>query len=131
MLLTQDSIARLNVDDQVSTVAQLEGALELARAAIDNAKLNLTYTRISAPIAGKVGLRLVDAGNIVSAASTTGLVVITEVQPIAVLFTIPEDNLQLVLSRMRDSRRAAGGRGPGERRHAAGQRKGAHSGQPD
>jgi multidrug efflux system membrane fusion protein len=102
LLLTQDSIARSNVDDQVSTVAQLEGALKVDRAAIDSAKLNLTYTRISSPIAGKVGLRLVDAGNIVSAASTTGLVVITEVQPIAVLFTIPEDNLQLVLSRMRD-----------------------------
>jgi membrane fusion protein, multidrug efflux system len=63
--------------------------------------LNLTYSRITAPIAGRVGLRLVDAGNVVSASSTTGLVVITQVEPIAVVFTLPEDALRTVLPRIR------------------------------
>ena len=61
-LLTQDSIARQNVDAQASTVAQLEAALKVDQAAIDSARLNLTYSRITAPISGRVGLRLVDAG---------------------------------------------------------------------
>ena len=102
LLLSQDSIARSNVDDQAATVAQLEGGLQVDRAAINSAKLNLTYTRVTAPIAGRVGLRLVDVGNIVSASSQTGLVVITEVEPIAVLFTVPEDTLRLLLPKIRD-----------------------------
>lgn len=102
LLLSQDSIARSNVDEQASAVAQLEGALKVDQAAIDSAKLNLTYTRVTSPIDGRVGLRIVDAGNIVSASNTAGLVVITQVEPIAVLFTLPEDMLRLVLPRLRE-----------------------------
>jgi membrane fusion protein, multidrug efflux system len=100
-LLSEDSIARQNVDAQSSTVAQLEAALKVDQAAIDSARLNLTYSRITAPISGRVGLRLVDAGNVVSASATTGLVVITQVEPIAVVFTLPEDQLRTVLPRIR------------------------------
>ena len=103
LLLKEDSIARSSVDDQAAMVAQLEGAMKVDRAAIDSAKLNLTYTRVTAPINGRVGLRLVDVGNIVSASSQTGLVVITEIEPIAVLFTVPEDNLRLLLPKIRDN----------------------------
>jgi len=101
-LLSQDSIARQNVDGQSSTVAQLEAALEIDHAAIDSARLNLTYTRVTAPVGGRVGLRLVDPGNVVIAASSAGLVVITQIEPITVVFTLPEDSLPIVLSRLRD-----------------------------
>jgi membrane fusion protein, multidrug efflux system len=100
-LLSQDSIARQNVDTQLSTVAQLEAGLKVDQAAIDTARLNLTYSRVTAPISGRVGLRLVDAGNVVTASSSTGLVVITQVEPIAVVFTLPEDALRMVLPRIR------------------------------
>ena len=76
-------------------------ALKVDQAAIDSARLNLTYSRITAPIGGRVGLRLVDAGNVVTASGTTGLVVITQVEPIAVVFTLPEDALRTVLPRIR------------------------------
>jgi membrane fusion protein, multidrug efflux system len=100
-LLSQDSIARQNVDAQLSTVAQLEAALKVDQAAIDSARLNLTYSRVTSPVSGRVGLRLVDAGNVVTASSSTGLVVITQVEPIAVVFTLPEDALRIVLPRIR------------------------------
>jgi multidrug efflux system membrane fusion protein len=100
-LLSEDSIARQNVDAQASTVAQLQASLQVDQAAIHNARLNLTYSRVTAPISGRVGLRLVDAGNVVSASATTGLVVITQVEPIAVVFTLPEDALHTVLPRIR------------------------------
>jgi membrane fusion protein, multidrug efflux system len=100
-LLAQDSIARQNVDAQLSSVAQLEAALKVDQAAIDTARLNLTYSRVTAPISGRVGLRLVDAGNVVTASSSTGLVVITQVEPITVVFTLPEDALRMVLPRIR------------------------------
>jgi multidrug efflux system membrane fusion protein len=103
LLLSQDSIARSNVDDAAAMVAQLEGALKVDEAAINNAKLNLTYSRVTAPLGGRVGLRLVDVGNIVSASSQTGLVVITQVEPIAVLFTVPEDTLRMLLPKIRDN----------------------------
>jgi membrane fusion protein, multidrug efflux system len=99
-LLGQDSIARQNVDDQQSTVRQFEAALKVDQAAIDTARLNLTYSRVTAPISGRVGLRLVDPGNVVIASSTSGLVVITQVEPIAVVFTLPEDSLRVVLPRI-------------------------------
>ncbi len=86
-------------------VGQLEGALQVDQAAIDNAKLQLTYSRVTAPINGRVGLRLVDVGNIVHANDATGLVVITQVQPITVLFTVPEDDLRAVLCKSRDHER--------------------------
>jgi multidrug efflux system membrane fusion protein len=103
LLLSQDSIARSNVDDSAATVAQLESTLKVDQAAINSAKLNLTYSRVTAPLNGRVGLRLVDVGNIVSASSQTGLVVITEVEPIAVLFTVPEDTLRMLLPKIRDN----------------------------
>jgi multidrug efflux system membrane fusion protein len=100
-LLSQDSIARQNVDAQLSTVAQLEAGLKVDQAAIATARLNLAYSRVTAPISGRVGLRLVDAGNVVTASSSTGLVVITQVEPITVVFTLPEDALRMVLPRIR------------------------------
>jgi membrane fusion protein, multidrug efflux system len=102
LLLSQDSIAKSNVDDAAAMVAQLEGLIKVDQAAINSAKLNLTYTRVTAPLGGRVGLRLVDVGNIVSASSQTGLVVITQVEPIAVLFTVPEDTLRMLLPKIRD-----------------------------
>jgi membrane fusion protein, multidrug efflux system len=102
MLQSQDSIAQQTVDAQRSTVQQLEAALKVDQAAIDSARLNLTYARVAAPIGGRVGLRLVDPGNVVTASGTAGLVVITQVEPIAVLFTLPEDALRTVLPRIRE-----------------------------
>ena len=101
VLASQDSIATQQVDTQAALVRQDEGVVKSDQAAIDNAKLQLAYCRITAPIGGRIGLRLVDPGNIVHASDTTGLVVITEVQPIAVLFTIAEDSLPAVLDKLR------------------------------
>lgn len=100
-LVARQLIAKQQVDTQAAAVSQFEGALKIDQAAIDSAKLQLTYCRITAPISGRVGLRLVDIGNIVHANDQTGLVIITQVQPIAVLFTLPEDNLQPVLQKLR------------------------------
>jgi len=94
-------IAAQQVDTQKATVGQLEGAVRADQAQIDNQKLQLVYCKITAPLSGRVGLRLVDQGNIVHATDATGLVVITQVQPIAVLFTLPEDSLQDVIQHMR------------------------------
>jgi len=105
LLYSQDSVPKQQLDTQLATVAQLEGAIKQDQAQIDSAKLQLVYCRITAPISGRIGLRLVDAGNIVHATDTSGLVVITEVQPIAVLFTIPEDNLPRVLKKLRAGQR--------------------------
>ncbi len=101
-LWSQDSIAKQNVDSQQSTVKQLEAALKVDQGAVDNARLNLTYSRITAPLSGRVGLRLIDVGNVVTAAGTTGIVVITQVEPIAVVFTLPEDALPAVLPHIRE-----------------------------
>lgn len=105
MLFEQDSIPKQQLDTQVATVGQIEGAIKADQAQIDNARLQLTYCRIAAPISGRVGLRLVDAGNMVHANDQNGLLVITQVQPIAVLFTIPEDNLPPVLKKLHASAR--------------------------
>ncbi|MGZ5985083.1 MAG: MdtA/MuxA family multidrug efflux RND transporter periplasmic adaptor subunit [Caulobacteraceae bacterium] len=99
-LLAQNSIAAQQVDTQDALVKQDEGAVKTDQANVDNAKLNLQYTRITAPVSGRVGLRLVDVGNYVSAASQT-LLVITQVDPIDVVFTVPEDNLPQITSRQR------------------------------
>ncbi len=99
-LLKQDAIPGQQLDTQVATVAQDEGQIKTDQANIDNAKLQLVYCRITAPISGVIGLRLVDPGNIVHAADANGMLVITQVQPIAVLFTIPEDNLPPVLRKL-------------------------------
>ena len=100
-LLSQDSISKQQVDTQESLVRQYEGTVKADQGQVDNAKLQLTYSRVSAPISGVVGLRQVDPGNIIHAADANGLVVITQVQPITVLFPIPEDNLPQILSRLK------------------------------
>lgn len=100
-LLAQDAIPKQQLDTQRALVAQYEGSIKTDQANIDNAKLQLTYARVTAPITGRIGLRQVDPGNIVHASDANGLVVITQLQPISVLFTIPEDNLPQVLKKLR------------------------------
>jgi multidrug efflux system membrane fusion protein len=104
-LLTQDSIASQQVDQQAALVRQLEGTVKIDQAQVDNAKLQLSYTRITAPIAGRTGLRLVDPGNMVHTSDNNGLVVITQVDPIAVVYTIPQDALPRVLANSRANRK--------------------------
>jgi multidrug efflux system membrane fusion protein len=104
-LLAQDAIPKQQLDTQVSTVAQYEGATKTDQGAIDNAKLQIAYCHIAAPISGRIGLRLVDPGNMVHASDTNPLLVITQVQPITVLFTLPEDSLPPVLQKLRGGAR--------------------------
>jgi multidrug efflux system membrane fusion protein len=92
-LYDQKIIARQDLDNQQALVGQYAGSIESDKGAVDNAKLQLVYSRITSPITGRVGLRLVDPGNIIHATDATGLVVITQLQPIAVDFSIPEDDL--------------------------------------
>ncbi|MBK1657684.1 efflux RND transporter periplasmic adaptor subunit [Paracraurococcus ruber] len=101
--------SRQQLDTQRATVAQFEATVQADAAAINNARTQLGYTRITAPIAGRLGVRLVDAGNIVRAGDPTGLVVIAQVHPIALLFTLPQDELGEVLRRQRE---AVGGAPP-------------------
>ena len=95
-LRKQDSIAPQLLDTQQALVRKFEGQIKSDQATVDNARLQLSYTRITAPISGKLGLRRVDAGNLVNANDPLGLVVITETQPISVLFTLPENDLPAV-----------------------------------
>ena len=97
----QDSIAQQQVDDQRYLVAQYTGTVQTDQGTVDNAKLNLAYCRIVSPVDGQVGLRQVDAGNYVQAGGTTGIVMITQMQPISVLFSVPEDNLPDIVQRVR------------------------------
>jgi len=98
-LAQQGILAKQQLDAQVSTVNQFEASLKADQAQVESAKLNLTYSRVAAPISGRVGLRLVDQGNVVHANDTTGLAVVVPVQPITVLFTIPADSIQRVLKK--------------------------------
>jgi len=100
-LYAQDSIAKQQVDTQEALVRQYEGTVKFDQGQIDNIRLQLTYSRITAPVSGRLGLRLVDSGNIVRSGDANGLVVITQIQPIAAVFTIPQDNLPAVLARLR------------------------------
>jgi len=100
-LFSQGVIAAQDYDNQQSLVGQSQGAVKSDQANIDAAKVQVDYTRITAPITGRIGLRLVDVGNLVHAADTTGLAVITQLQPIAVDFSIPEDSLQQVIQDLR------------------------------
>ncbi len=100
-LLERQLTMQQQVDDQEAVVAQAKGALEMDRAQIDNAKLQQDYARITAPIDGVTGLRQVDQGNLVHAADPGGIVVITQVDPIAVVFTLPEDDLTRVAQQLR------------------------------
>ncbi len=99
-LLTQNSIARQEVDTQAATVKQLQGVIASDRAAVDSAKLNLAYSRITAPISGRVGLRPVDVGNYVTTGDAAGVAVINQVVPIDVLFSVPEDDVPRIEARM-------------------------------
>lgn len=101
VLLAQDSVSKQQLDSQESLVRQFEGTVKVDQAQVDNAKLQLSYTRVTAPIPGRLGLRQVDAGNIVRSSDAAGLVVITQIDPITVVFTIPQDNLQRVLQRLK------------------------------
>ena len=100
-LVAQDSIARQQLDTQASLVRQYEAALVVDQAQVDAAKLNVTYTKILAPLTGRIGLRTVDQGNYVSMADATSICIIIQVQPISVLFTIPEDSLPQVRARLK------------------------------
>jgi multidrug efflux system membrane fusion protein len=100
-LWKQDSIPRQQLDTQEALVRQFEGAVKIDQGQIDSAKLQLTYSRITAPISGRAGLRLVDPGNIVHSTDTGGVLTIIQVQPIAVVFPIPEDSLPQVLRKMK------------------------------
>ena len=105
VLWEQDSVAKQQLDTQEALVRQLEGTVKNDQGQIDSAKLNLVYCQITAPINGRVGLRLVDPGNIVHVTDTNGLVVITQLQPITVIFPIPEDSLPQVLARLKTGKR--------------------------
>lgn len=100
-LYAQDSIAKQQVDTQEALVRQYEGTVKFDQGQLDNVRLQLTYSRITAPIGGRVGLRLVDQGNIVRAGDANGLVVITQLQPVTVVFTIPQDSLPGLVQRLR------------------------------
>ncbi len=96
-VVTQRLIPQQQVDDQRALVDQLKGTVQSDQAQIENAKLQLVYARISSPIDGVTGIRLVDAGNIVHAADQTAIVVVTQLDPIAILFTLPQDELPRVV----------------------------------
>ncbi len=100
-LAAQDSIARQQLDTQEALVRQYQGTVKADQATVDNARLNLNYCHIVAPVTGRVGLRQVDQGNYVQVSDANGIVVITQVQPITAIFTLPEDTLPSVLRRLR------------------------------
>ncbi len=100
-LFEQNVIARQTLDTQQAAVSQDRGTLQTDKANVASAKLQLIYSRITAPISGRIGLRQVDPGNIIQANSTQGIAIITQLQPITVVFSIPEDNLELVVAAMK------------------------------
>ena len=100
-LLAQDSIAKQQVDTQAALVRQYQGTVQADEAAVKSAELQLSYTTIRAPIAGRAGLRTVDPGNIVKASDAAGLVTIAQLSPITAVFAVPEDRLPAILQRLR------------------------------
>lgn len=104
-LWAQNAIPQQQLATQEAVVAQDEGAVKVDQGQIESAKLNITYCHIASPITGRVGLRLVDPGNIVRASDANGLLVVTQVDPISVIFTIAEDQLQAVVRRVRAGQR--------------------------
>jgi len=106
-LLAQDSIAKQQVDQQAALVKQLEGTVKIDQSMVDNAKLQLSYTNITAPIGGRLGLKVVDPGNQVHQSDANGVATITQIDPMSVVFTIPQDALPKVTQRL-----AAGDRPP-------------------
>lgn len=105
VLIAQNAVAGQQLDTQRATVKQFEGAIKVDEGQIEGAKLNITYSHITAPLTGRVGLRLVDPGNIVHASDPSGMLVITQIQPISVIFTISEDRLQDVVRRLNGGQR--------------------------
>jgi membrane fusion protein, multidrug efflux system len=101
LLFQEGVIPKQQLDTQQAQVGTFEGAIKADNATIDNAKLQIMYSHITAPISGRVGLRLVDMGNMVHATDTNGLLVITQLQPIAALFSLPQDQLPQVMARMK------------------------------
>jgi len=97
-------IPKQQFDTQGSLEGQLDGAVRADQAQVDSVKLNLVYTRITAPVSGRIGLRQIDVGNIVHAADPNGMLVITQLQPIAVIFSLPQDNLQAISQHMNKGR---------------------------
>lgn len=104
-LWQQDSIPKQQYDTQEALVRQIEWSVKVDQGQIDSARLQLVYSRITAPISGRVGLRQVDPGNIIHATDATGMVVITQLQPITVVFPLPEDSLPQVMARLRKGAR--------------------------
>lgn len=100
-LWDQKAVSQQTLSSQETTVAQYEGSVKSDQAQLDNAKLSLAYARITAPISGQVGLRRIDSGNMIRASDSTGLVTITQVQPITAVFTIPQDHLPPVVKKLR------------------------------
>jgi multidrug efflux system membrane fusion protein len=100
LLYKEGVIPKQQLDTQAASVGQFDGAIKSDQAQIDNAKLQIAYSHITSPISGRVGLRLVDIGNMVHATDTNGLLVITQLQPIAVLFSLPQDQLPQVMAKM-------------------------------
>src|SRR5258708_1256214 len=101
LLFKEGVIPRQELEKEAGLVGQFDGAIASDQSQIDNAKLQLAYSRIAAPISGRIGLRLVDVGNIVHASDTNGLLVITQLQPISVIFSLPQDQLHDVNSKLR------------------------------
>jgi len=99
-LVAQNSVARQTADTQAALVQQDRGTVQADQAQVDAQKLNLTYCRIVAPVTGRVGLRQVDPGNYVQTSDASGIIVITQLQPTSVIFTLPEDNLPTVMKRL-------------------------------
>lgn len=99
-LFAEDSVAQQTLATQEALVRQYDGTVKIDQSQVDSAKLNLVYCHIVSPITGQIGLRLVDPGNYVQVGDTTGLVIITQMQPITVIFTVPEDNVPAIMKRL-------------------------------
>lgn len=106
-LLKEESIASQQVDTQSALVQQYEGTVKVDQGQSDVAKLNVTYSRVPAPITGRVGLRQVDIGNVIHAADSTGFVIITQLQPMSVLFSLPEDNIPDLMIKIKSGNKIA------------------------
>jgi multidrug efflux system membrane fusion protein len=101
LLVAQDSIQTQQLDTQTALVKQYEGTVLMDQGNLDNAKLNLAYSKITAPISGRIGLRTVDLGNVIQATGTTGIATITQLEPITVVFSLPEDQIPAVMKKLR------------------------------
>lgn len=104
VLLQQDSISKQVLDTQTALVHQYQGTIKVDEASIDSAKLQIEYSTITAPTSGRIGLRLVDKGNMIHASDTTGLAIITQVNPISVTFTLPEDKVATLMQALQETK---------------------------